>query len=134
MAFLGLFHFLSSYAGLDCTICWSAICFLIYNKIIDCITKPLSIKTIWNRELSDLNLSVNWERVWSNLSLTSKNLKHLKSFQISGQCPDFNTRFNNFRIASFNLELLCFSISLDIPSKPQDFKIFKDLILPISSL
>ncbi len=106
---------------------------LIYNKIIDCITKPLSIKTIWNRELSDLNLSVNWERVWSNLSLTSKNLKHLKSFQISGQCPDFNTRFNNFRIVSFNLELLCFSISLDIPSKPQDFKIFKDLILPISS-
>ncbi len=33
---------------------------LIYNKIIDCITKPLSIKTIWNRELSDLNLSVDW--------------------------------------------------------------------------
>ncbi len=49
---------------------------LIYNKIIDCITKPLTFKTIWNRELSDLNLSVNWERVWSNLSLTSKNLAH----------------------------------------------------------
>ncbi len=49
---------------------------LIYNKIIDCITKPLSIKTIWNRELSDLNSSVDWERVWSNLSLTSKNLAH----------------------------------------------------------
>ncbi len=49
---------------------------LIYNKIIDCITKPLSIKTIWNRELSDLNLSVDWERVWSNLSLTSKNMAH----------------------------------------------------------
>ncbi len=49
---------------------------LIYNKIIDCITKPLSFKTIWNRELSDLNLSVDWERVWSNLSLTSKNLAH----------------------------------------------------------
>ncbi len=49
---------------------------LIYNKIIDCITKPLSIKTIWNRELSDLNLSVDLERVWSNLSLTSKNLAH----------------------------------------------------------
>ncbi len=44
---------------------------LIYNKIID-----LSIKTIWNRELSDLDLSVDWERVWSNLSLTSKNLAH----------------------------------------------------------
>ncbi len=49
---------------------------LIYNKIIDCITKHLSIKTIWNRELSDLNLSVDWERVWSYLSLTSKNLAH----------------------------------------------------------
>ncbi len=49
---------------------------LIYNIIIDCITKPLSIKFIWNRELSDLNLSVDWERVWSNLSLTSKNLAH----------------------------------------------------------
>ncbi len=49
---------------------------LIYNKIIDCITKPLSIKSIWNRELSDLNLSVDWERGWSNLSLTSKNLAH----------------------------------------------------------
>ncbi len=49
---------------------------LIYNKIIDCITKPLSIKTIWYRELSDLNLSVDWERVWFNLSLTSNNLAH----------------------------------------------------------
>ncbi len=33
---------------------------LIYIKILDCITKPLSIETIWNRELSDLNLSVDW--------------------------------------------------------------------------
>ncbi len=49
---------------------------LIYNIIMDCITKPLSIKFIWNRELFDLNLSVDWERVWSNLSLTSKNLAH----------------------------------------------------------
>ncbi len=57
---LVFFHFLSSYAGLDCTICWSPSVSLIYNKIIDCITKPLSIKTIWNRELSDLNLSVDW--------------------------------------------------------------------------
>ncbi len=43
---------------------WASVS-LIYNKIIDCITKPLSIKTIWNRELSDLNLFVDWERVWS---------------------------------------------------------------------
>ncbi len=56
---------------------------LIYNKIIDCIKKPLSIKTIWNRKLSDLNLSVDWERVWSNLSLTSKNLAHhLSHFKV----------------------------------------------------
>ncbi len=32
---------------------------LIYNTIIDCITKPLSIKSIWNRELSGLDLSVD---------------------------------------------------------------------------
>ncbi len=25
---VGIFYFLSSYAGLDCTICWSAICFI----------------------------------------------------------------------------------------------------------
>ncbi len=49
---------------------------LIYTKIIDCITKPLSIKTLCNRELSDLNLSDDWERVWSNRSFTSKNLAH----------------------------------------------------------
>ncbi len=55
---------------------------LIYTKIIDCITKHLSIKTIWNRELSDLNLSVDWERVWSNLSLTSKNLAHRLHFKV----------------------------------------------------
>ncbi len=42
-------------------------------------------------------------------------------------------RLNNFRIASFNFELLCFSISLDIPSKPQDFNFLRDLIVPISS-
>ncbi len=49
---------------------------LIYNIIIDCITKPLSIKLIWNKELSDLNLSVDWERVWSSLSLASGDLVH----------------------------------------------------------
>ncbi len=72
---VGIFYFLSSYAGLDYTICCSAICFLIDNKIMIAL-QTFSIKTIWNRELSDLNLSVDWERVWSNLSLTSKNLAH----------------------------------------------------------
>ncbi len=60
---------------------------LIYNKSIDCITKPLSIKTIWNRELSDLNLSVDWESVWSNLILTSKIwliVIHFKAEHVSG--------------------------------------------------
>ncbi len=71
---LVFFHFLSSY-WIAPSACRPSVS-LIYTKIIDCITKPLSIKTIWNRELSDLNLSVDWERVWSNLSLTSKNLAH----------------------------------------------------------
>ncbi len=76
MAFLGLLPFLSSYADWIAPSAGRPSVSLIYNKIIDYITKPLSIKTIWNRELSDLNLSVDWERVWSNLSLTSKNLAH----------------------------------------------------------
>ncbi len=70
---------------------------LIYNKIIDCITKPISIKTIWNRELSDLNLSVDWERVWSNLSLTSKNLAHrLIHFKVIHRA--FITPYKRFKI------------------------------------
>ncbi len=73
---LVFFHFLSSYADWIAPSAGRPSVSLIYNKILDCITKPLSIKTIWNRELSDLNLSVDWERVWSNLSLTSKNLAH----------------------------------------------------------
>ncbi len=73
---LVFFHFLSSYEDWIAPSAGRPSVSLIYNKIIDCITKPLSIKTVWNRELSDLNLSVDWERVWSNLSLTSKNLAH----------------------------------------------------------
>ncbi len=42
---LGLLPFPSSYAGLDCTICWSAICFLNrYNTIIDCIANLFLLK------------------------------------------------------------------------------------------
>ncbi len=71
---------------------------LIYNKIIDCITKPLSIKTIWNRELSDLNLSVDWERVWSNLSLTSKNLAHrLIHFKVIHRALGLGTELGTFK-------------------------------------
>ncbi len=69
------FHFLSSYAGLDCTICWSAICFLIYNKTLDCITKPLLLKLFGIGNYLILFIC-RLERVWSNLSLTSKNLAH----------------------------------------------------------
>ncbi len=70
---------------------------LIYNNIIDCIKKPLSIKTIWNRELSDLNLSVDWERVWSNLSLTSKNLAHhLIHFKVMHRA--YITPYKRFKI------------------------------------
>ncbi len=80
---------------------------LIYNKIIDCITKPISIKTIWNRELSDLNLSVGWERVWSNLSLTSKNLAHrLIHFKVIHRA--YITPYKRFKIklqSNFNCHI-----------------------------
>ncbi len=49
---------------------------LMYSGIVDCIAKPFSIGTIWSGELSDLDLSVDWERVWSGLSLASEGLAH----------------------------------------------------------
>ncbi len=49
---------------------------LICTRIVDCIAKPLSVEAIWSGELSDLDLSVDWERVWSDLSLTSRDLAH----------------------------------------------------------
>lgn len=47
-----------------------------YSKRNDHTANPLSIKHIWNRELTYFDLSINWERVWSNLTLTSENLAH----------------------------------------------------------
>ncbi len=70
------FHFLSSYAGLDCTICWSAICFLIYIKFLIVLQNLFLLKLFGIGNYLILILSVDWERVWSNLSLTSKNLAH----------------------------------------------------------
>ncbi len=82
---------------------------LIYNIIIDCITKPLSFKSIWNRELFDLNLSVDWERVWSNLSLTSKNLVprliHFKVFHRAHITP-----YKRFKIKLI-LTAICNTVS-----------------------
>ncbi len=47
---------------------------LIYDKVLDCIAKPLSVEAVWSGELSDLDLSVDWEGVWSSLGLASGNL------------------------------------------------------------
>ncbi len=47
---------------------------LVHTGIVDCIAKPLSVEAIWGGELSGLGLSVDWERVWSDLSLASGSL------------------------------------------------------------
>ncbi len=74
---VGIFYFLSSYAGLELHhLLVGPSVSLIYNTIIDCITKPLSIKTIWIGNYLTLNLSVDWREYGPNLSLTSKNLAH----------------------------------------------------------
>jgi len=49
---------------------------LIYSALIQHRAKTLPIESIWNRELGSLNVNLDWERIWYNLSLTSKNLAH----------------------------------------------------------
>lgn len=49
---------------------------IIYRKLIEHSSRALSVESIWNRELGELDLCVDWDSVWSNLSLTSKNLAH----------------------------------------------------------
>ena len=49
---------------------------LIYGSLIQHRAKALPIESIWNRELGSLNINFNWERIWGNLNMTSKNLAH----------------------------------------------------------
>ncbi len=57
-----------------------------------------------SRELSDLNLSVDWERVWSNLTLTSKNLAHrLIHFKVIQRA--YITPYKRFKMKLVKFEL-----------------------------
>lgn len=49
---------------------------LIYSTLIRHSAKALPIESIWNRELGSLNINLDWERIWCNLSMTSENLAH----------------------------------------------------------
>lgn len=49
----------------------------IYNNLLLSVQKPLNILSKWDLELSWLGFQPDWETVWSNLCLTSKNLSHV---------------------------------------------------------
>lgn len=49
---------------------------IIYSKLLEHSAKTLPIESIWNRELGSLDIDLDWERIWGNLSRTSKNLLH----------------------------------------------------------
>lgn len=50
---------------------------VIYNSLLRSVYKPLKILATWDLELSWLGFHPDWETVWSNLGLTSKNLSHV---------------------------------------------------------
>lgn len=49
----------------------------IYKKILESSYKPIKILAVWDRELAWLGFYPNWETVWSNLCISSKNLSHV---------------------------------------------------------
>ncbi len=50
---------------------------LIYKQLLECSYKTLKILAVWERELSWLGYSPDWNTVWSNLCLASKNPSHI---------------------------------------------------------
>ncbi|MGH0161805.1 UNVERIFIED_CONTAM: hypothetical protein FKN15_068748 [Acipenser sinensis] len=55
-----------------------------YNKLVAYSVKTLPITLIWDRELSKVAVTPDWETVWENISISSKNLAHqLIHFKLS---------------------------------------------------
>uniref|UniRef100_A0A3B1KHZ5 Reverse transcriptase domain-containing protein n=1 Tax=Astyanax mexicanus TaxID=7994 RepID=A0A3B1KHZ5_ASTMX len=48
----------------------------IYRSLIEASANPLTITTLWDKELATLGYTPEWDTIWSNLSLTSKNVAH----------------------------------------------------------
>lgn len=48
----------------------------LYNKFIKAKLKPLGVVTMWHREFERLNVNLNWENIWENVFISSKNLAH----------------------------------------------------------
>ncbi len=93
-------HFLSSYAGLDCIICWYII------KLLIALQNLFLLKLFGiGNYLSLIYLSTG--RVWSNLSLTSKNLAHrLIHFKVIHRA--YITPYKRFKMklqSSFNCHI-----------------------------
>ncbi len=50
---------------------------LIYEQLLECSFKSLKILAVWEKELSWFGYSPDWNTVWSNIFLTSKNPSHI---------------------------------------------------------
>lgn len=48
----------------------------LYNLMMSNSLKPLSVVSIWDRELEAMGIVPDWEEIWDNLPLTSKCLAH----------------------------------------------------------
>jgi len=59
----------------------SGVVSVIYNSLLSSVHKPLKILSQWDLELSWFQkfsgFHPDWDTVWSNLGLTSKNLSHV---------------------------------------------------------
>ncbi len=48
----------------------------IYNELQGRLAGPAGNVLVWNIDIKDLGISINWQRVWSNIPLTSRNHNH----------------------------------------------------------
>ena len=48
----------------------------VYNSLIDRVANTLAVEKVWERDLHGISLEPDWESIWSNMNITSKNLAH----------------------------------------------------------
>ena len=58
---------------------------ILYNKLLEHVNVPTGNVIVWNTDLKMFQSTINWQRVWSNIPLTSRNhnnqLIHYKMIQ-----------------------------------------------------
>merc|ERR1712131_23841 len=49
---------------------------LLYNSFVVASYKPLQLDRIWREDIPFLEHDINWENIWSNIKLSSRNPDH----------------------------------------------------------